>query len=375
MKRINVWYMALYLFVGLVLLFAVLNARAADVPFSANLKSYSSSPANAYINLVLIDQGQDAQGRPNICLTPTGVAAVASQVLAASSDGSISTTITPGADLTCGNLAGTTHYRIEIRQKQGAKPDPKTDPLIASNVVTVGPGPFVLISSTPVVSPPSPPAGIDYTSYLVTRPFRRLSFGQFPATCNALKDWIERTDPDAPGQVLYHCNASGTGWDLATGSGTGGSANFVDNETPSGPINGTNTGFVLTQVPSPPLSLLLRRNGQVLVPSVDFSLSAAAITILGTAVPLTGDVLRASYRVGGSSANFADFEIPGGLVNGSNLNFTLAHSPAPGGNLLLMRNGLVLQSGVDYSLSGSSITFNSGAQPEVGDSLYASYRY
>jgi hypothetical protein len=158
------------------------------------------------------------------------------------------------------------------------------------------------------------------------------------------------------------------------GSGSGTSASFVDNETPSGTINGVNTNFSIAQAPVPTASLVLTRNGIVLFQSVDYTLSGTAITFLSGAIPVTGDALRASYRIGGSSSNFVDFETPTGTINGVNLSFTLAHSPVTG-SLALMRNGVVLVATVDYALSGSSITFTSGAQPLTGDSLFANYRY
>ncbi len=79
--------------------------------------------------------------------------------------------------------------------------------------------------------------------------------------------------------------------------------------------------------------------------------------------------------IGESNAgDFVDMETPTGLVNGTNLVFTLAGSPNPAASLALYRNGIRLSSGVDYTLSGSTITFLSGAQPVAGDILRANYR-
>jgi hypothetical protein len=76
----------------------------------------------------------------------------------------------------------------------------------------------------------------------------------------------------------------------------------------------------------------------------------------------------------GSSANFADAETPVGSVNGTNAVFTLANTPT-GTSLLVFRNGLYQKAGVDYNLSGSTITFVAGAIPGSGDVLAAHYRY
>lgn len=75
--------------------------------------------------------------------------------------------------------------------------------------------------------------------------------------------------------------------------------------------------------------------------------------------------------------NFADAEIPTGVINGVNLTFTLAHPPV-GTSLELTFNGVVQQVGVvnDFTLVGSTITFNSTATiPQMGDVMQVWYRY
>lgn len=77
---------------------------------------------------------------------------------------------------------------------------------------------------------------------------------------------------------------------------------------------------------------------------------------------------------GGEGPNFVDHETPSGLINGSNATFTLASAPSPASSLSLWRNGLLLRAGVDFNLTGSSITFLTVAVPQAGDMLQASYR-
>lgn len=59
----------------------------------------------------------------------------------------------------------------------------------------------------------------------------------------------------------------------------------------------------------------------------------------------------------GSSLNFSDSETPSGTINSSNTVFTLANSPSPATSLILHLNGQILTQGVEYTLSGSTITF------------------
>lgn len=83
--------------------------------------------------------------------------------------------------------------------------------------------------------------------------------------------------------------------------------------------------------------------------------------------------------------SFADQETPAGAIDGTNAAFSLAHVPNPAASLILVRNGVVLHAGADYTLSGSAITFKSFTLPgdltfavgipQTGDSLLAWYRY
>lgn len=75
--------------------------------------------------------------------------------------------------------------------------------------------------------------------------------------------------------------------------------------------------------------------------------------------------------------SFADGEVPTGTINGTNASFTLAHASAQTGNsLVLVRNGVVQQSGGnDYTLAGATVTFTTGSIPQTGDVVLAWYRY
>lgn len=74
---------------------------------------------------------------------------------------------------------------------------------------------------------------------------------------------------------------------------------------------------------------------------------------------------------------WADGEVPGGAVDGLNLNFTLLAIPAPAGSLQLYRNGILQKRGIggDYEIAGNTITFYPASTPLPGDILQASYRW
>ena len=71
---------------------------------------------------------------------------------------------------------------------------------------------------------------------------------------------------------------------------------FVDNETPSGTIDGVNDTFTLTYLPSPAISLQLFKNGQLLYKDVAYTLTSQNIVMAADYIPQVGDLLRASYR-------------------------------------------------------------------------------
>jgi hypothetical protein len=160
-------------------------------------------------------------------------------------------------------------------------------------------------------------------------------------------------------------------------SGTSVAAAFVDGETPSGIANGANLTFSLNQAPSPAISLSLYRNGIMLRQGLDFTLSGSSVAFVAGAIPQTGDVLMAFYRVAGAATavNFADAEVPVGAINGVNTIFTLASIPNPALSLQLFKNGTLLKPGTDYTLSGAMVTFVPVSLPKTGDVIQAFYRY
>lgn len=82
-----------------------------------------------------------------------------------------------------------------------------------------------------------------------------------------------------------------SGWIQTSGS----PPRFVDDETPTGVINGTNTTFTLAHAPAPALSLNFYRNGNWQSQGLEYTLSGATITVITTA-PVVGEWFRASYR-------------------------------------------------------------------------------
>ena len=84
-------------------------------------------------------------------------------------------------------------------------------------------------------------------------------------------------------------------------SACGGTApSFVDSDTLTGIVDGSNTSFTLSNAPNPAASLAVYRNGMLDAAGVDYTVNGAAIRFLAASTPQPGDTLLASYRIGGS---------------------------------------------------------------------------
>lgn len=160
-------------------------------------------------------------------------------------------------------------------------------------------------------------------------------------------------------------------------SGTASNITYVDAENPSGAVDGANSTFTLSASPTPSISLQMYRNGILQKQGPDYSVSGNVISVAGPSIPGAGDVLQTWYRVtvASGSISFSDSETPSGAVNGSNAAFVLVGIPNPIASLQLFRNGILQRTGVDYSNTGSSITFLSNSIPQTGDIVQAYYRY
>ncbi len=177
----------------------------------------------------------------------------------------------------------------------------------------------------------------------------------------------------ASGELTDCVRVDGTSGPCGSGLGAG----FVDGETPDGVVDGVNGTFTVSGTPEPASSLLLYRNGVLQKQGVDFHVTGNAIVFTAAAIPQPGDLLTASYRVDmslTSTLGLVDGETPSGAVDGFNTVFQLAGTPNPAGSLLLYRNGILQKRDVDYTLSGSTISFLPVSVPQEGDILQASYR-
>jgi hypothetical protein len=111
---------------------------------------------------------------------------------------------------------------------------------------------------------------------------------------------------------------------------------------------------------------------------VGFGTNAVAVVddngVLETAIGDPGNCVFIDGTTGPcTQPTYSDAEVPGGTIDGSNKIFSLADTPL-GSSLSLFRNGVYQTVNSDYTLNGSTIQFATGAVPQSGDALIASYR-
>lgn len=86
------------------------------------------------------------------------------------------------------------------------------------------------------------------------------------------------------------------------GSGGGGGVSklaldyhFIDDETPSGTVDGVNKTFTLANKPNPPASLKVYADGQRLNVTEDYTLSSKTITFIEA--PVSNTILKVDYKI------------------------------------------------------------------------------
>jgi len=223
-----------------------------------------------------------------------------------------------------------------------------------------------------VTTPPSTIQIADVTGLQTALSMRPVAGTGFAPSRTAVIDALGGLD-GAIGNLADCVHVDGTSGPCGSATGP---VLFVDSESPSGSIDGTNATFTLANPPNPSSSLALFRNGMLLQSGPDYTLTGNSIQFVAGKQPSPGDVLQGSYRVAGTlpGIGFVDAESPAGTVDGSNLVFNTTQTANPITSLAVYRNGLRLKANVDYAVNGTSITFGSGLAPQPGDLLLCSYR-
>lgn len=117
--------------------------------------------------------------------------------------------------------------------------------------------------------------------------------------------------------------------DGSSGPCGSGSTSFMDADSPSGIVDGSNTTFGLSTTPVPAASLAVYRNGMLQKVAQDYTLTGSTVTFVAASTPQPGDTLLASYRTGeaDSGTGAASYTAPQILCAGAGTG-TSAATPA-----------------------------------------------
>lgn len=159
-----------------------------------------------------------------------------------------------------------------------------------------------------------------------------------------------------------------------------GTATLIQNETPTGSVNGSNTAFGTASVFNSG-SLRVYLNGQRLVSGASNDYVEVTQGFTMEYAPATGDVLLVDYNVTnthfiqGSNSIITD-ENPTGTINGSNTSFTVLHGSYVANTLDVYLNGLKQIRSTDYTETtpGSGI-FTFTTAPVTGDIIRTNYQF
>ena len=149
--------------------------------------------------------------------------------------------------------------------------------------------------------------------------------------------------------------------------GGGGGAGALTGTIPISSVIGLTSALAVVPIEgvgyAPGLAAVINASGQITGASGNLG---DCVRVDGSSGPCGG---------GGVLPQFSDGETPSGTINGSNVTFTLAFAPSPTSSVQLYLNGLRMDQGLDYTITGSTISFATASAPQTGDVLLASYRY
>lgn len=169
-------------------------------------------------------------------------------------------------------------------------------------------------------------------------------------------------------QVL-RVNAGGNGYEFATVSFGGGSVTSVSVVSANG-----FAGTVATASTTPAITLTTTQTGVLIGDGTSMTgVAGTANQLLRRNAGNTAyEFFTATFLT--ASSNVVTREVPTGTVNGTNPTFGLANTPTSGTEHVYV-NGVLMNQGAgnDYTISGATITFLTGAIPQSGDVILVSY--
>lgn len=234
----------------LTLIIAIVSiaASATNAPLTANLQQFTSTPANAFIQVTLKTSTNCVLSQISTGIT---IARLTQPFFPNATTGIVTTSVIPTTDIACNGLTGAASYNVAVIER--GTPNKtlfSADYLIPGTGITIG-------VTTPIAGPPPAPV-IDY----VTKNTANILLGSY----------------DFTGASVVGLNVSGSA-----------ARRFI----PSGTINGANTVFTFVSFPSDHTAAAIYRNGVLLTETDDYTVSGTTVTFV--TAPKSGDHLFAYY--------------------------------------------------------------------------------
>jgi hypothetical protein len=164
---------------------------------------------------------------------------------------------------------------------------PSTHPLRVRDVLL---SPSALLNGTPPIEETDV---VGLTADLGARPAKGMNYNTGRTAYIDASGALEAVN----GSLSDCVHVDGSSGPCGTGSGGTTSVTFADAEALAGVVDGSNTAFSISGVPSPSSSLAVFRNGLLQKAGQDYTATGAAIQFLAGSTPQPGDTLLASYRV------------------------------------------------------------------------------
>jgi hypothetical protein len=207
------------------------------------------------------------------------------------------TTASPGAQYTV------TYNSRGINQFTEIWAVPPSTPVLRVRDVRISPG--TVIGPPPVITPVQISDVVGLSNELTVRPMKGVGFGIGRAAVINQAGQIDAASGNLGDCVRVDGSSGPCG-----GGGGGVGSSFADAEVPAGAVNGSNTVFTLASTPSPAASLELYRNGLLQRQSADYQISGNVVTFFVASVPVSGDLLVASYRFANPSDPLSSLASP-----------------------------------------------------------------
>ncbi len=152
----------------------------------------------------------------------------------------------------------------------------------------------------------------------------------------------------------------------------------IDNTILLGVTDGINGTFTFVQ-PDANLGIKLYKNGMRLSEGFDYKYTVDSSSLIGTVqfnlnngpAPVPADKLIVVFQY--EAGNVINGEVIAGIVDGTNRIFNLAFQPRTD-SIEIYINGLHLIQDINYSVSGTTITFLTGQAPAVNSLIIADYQ-